>query len=33
VSDASSPTFLGTLTGGSSTFTPVICNGTAWVAF
>jgi len=33
VSDASSPTFLGTLTGGSSTFTPVICNGSAWVAF
>ena len=33
VSDAASPTFLGTLTGGSSTFTPVICNGSAWVAF
>jgi hypothetical protein len=33
VSDASSPTFLGTLTGGSSTFTPAICNGSGWVAF
>jgi hypothetical protein len=33
VSDASSPTFLGALTGGSSTFTPAICNGTVWVAF
>jgi hypothetical protein len=33
VSDASAPTFLGTLTGGSSTFTPAICNGSAWVAF
>lgn len=33
VSDALVPTFLGTLTGGSSTYTPVICNGTAWVAY
>lgn len=32
VSDASSPTFLGTLTGGSTTKTGVTCNGTAWVA-
>jgi hypothetical protein len=33
VSDASSPTFLGTLTGGSTTATPVFCNGSAWVAY
>lgn len=32
VSDASSPTFLGTLSGGGTTFTPVICDGTAWRA-
>ena len=33
VSDAMSPTFLGTLTGGGGTYTPVVCNGTSWVAF
>jgi len=27
VSDASTPSYLGALTGGSSTFTPVVCNG------
>src|SRR5271168_4329039 len=32
VTDASSPTFLGTLTGGSSTFCPVFFNGTHWLA-
>lgn len=32
VTDATSPTFLGTLTGGGSTKTPVFYNGTAWVA-
>lgn len=32
VTDASSPTFLGTLTGGSTTVCPVFCNGTTWVA-
>lgn len=31
VTDANSPTYLGALTGGSSTFTPVVCNGGAWV--
>lgn len=33
VTDASGPTYLGTLTGGGSVYTPVVCNGTAWVAF
>jgi hypothetical protein len=33
VSDAASPAYLGTLTGGGSTFTPVVCNGTAWVSY
>lgn len=33
VTDALAPTFLGVLTGGSSTHTPVYCNGTAWVSF
>lgn len=33
VSDALAPTFLGSLTGSSSTFTPVVCNGAAWVAY
>jgi hypothetical protein len=33
VNDALSPTFLGTVSGGGSTYTPVICNGTNWVAF
>ncbi|MDR3487102.1 MAG: hypothetical protein P4M05_19620 [Bradyrhizobium sp.] len=32
VSDASSPTWGGALTGGSSTFCPVFCNGSAWRA-
>ena len=32
VTDASSPTYLGILTGGSSTLTTAICNGSAWVA-
>ena len=32
VSDASSPTYLGALTGGSSTFAGARCNGSAWVA-
>lgn len=31
VSDATAPTFLGTLIGGSTVHTPVYCNGTAWV--
>lgn len=31
VNDATSCTFLGTLTGGGSTFCPVIYNGSAWV--
>lgn len=33
VTDASSPTYLGTVTGGSSTYAPVICNGTNWVTY
>ena len=32
VTDAVSPTFLGTLTGGGSSFCPVVYNGTAWIA-
>lgn len=32
VTDATSPTFLGGLTGGGAVVTPVHCNGTAWVA-
>jgi len=32
VSDASSPTYGGTLTGGSSTYAIALCNGSAWVA-
>lgn len=32
VTDASAPTFLGTLTGGGAVVAPVFCNGTAWVA-
>jgi hypothetical protein len=31
VTDATSPTFLGTLTGGGAVVAPVFCNGTAWV--
>ena len=33
VTDATSPTYLGTLTGGGAVETPVICNGTRWVAY
>jgi hypothetical protein len=33
VTDASSPTFLGTLTGGGSTFAPAVCNGSNWIAY
>lgn len=33
VTDASSPTHLGALTGGSSTVAPVFYNGTAWVSY
>lgn len=32
VTDATTPTFLGTLTGGGAVVTPVYDNGTAWVA-
>lgn len=32
VTDATAPTFLGTLTGGGAVVTPVFYNGTAWVA-
>ena len=32
VTDAVSPTFLGTLTGGGSSFCPVVYNGAAWIA-
>lgn len=32
VTDATSPTFLGTLTGGGAVFCPVFFNGTSWVA-
>lgn len=32
VTDALAPTFLGLLTGGSTTVTPVFYNGTAWVS-
>lgn len=33
VSDATSPTYLGALTGGGAVKTPVFYNGTAWVSF
>ena len=33
VTDALAPTFLGSLTGGSTTYTPVTYNGTAWVSY
>lgn len=33
VTDATAPTYLGTLTGGGSVVTPVICNGSAWVSY
>lgn len=32
VTDATSPTYNGTLTGSGTVYTPVICNGTAWVS-
>lgn len=32
VTDATSPTYNGTLTGGGAVFVPVVCNGTAWVS-
>jgi hypothetical protein len=32
VTDATSPTYLGTLTGGGAVCCPVFCNGTAWVS-
>jgi hypothetical protein len=33
VRDALSPSYLGALTGGGTVYTPVVCNGTAWVAY
>lgn len=33
VTDATSPTFLGALTGGGSVVSPVVCNGSSWVSF
>lgn len=33
VTDATSPTYLGTLTGSGAVYTPVVCNGTAWVSY
>jgi hypothetical protein len=32
VSDATSPTYNGTLTGGGAVSVPVYCNGTAWTS-
>lgn len=32
VTDATAPTFLGTLTGGGTVVCPVFCDGTAWIA-
>ncbi len=32
VTDASSPTYLGALTGGSSVVAPVFCNGSSWLS-
>lgn len=32
VTDATAPTFLGTLTGGGAVITPVFCTGSAWLA-
>lgn len=32
VTDALTPTYRGTLTGGSTAFAPVIYNGTAWIS-
>ena len=33
VTDATAPTYLGTLTGGGTVTTPVVDNGTAWVSY
>lgn len=33
VTDASSPTYLGALTGSGAVYAPVICNGTIWVSY
>jgi len=33
VSDATTPTYLGTYSGGGSTYAPVMCNGTNWVTY
>lgn len=33
VSDATTPTYLGALTGGGAVYAPVVCNGSAWVSF
>jgi hypothetical protein len=33
VSDATAPTYLGTLTGGGTVFTPVVCNGSSWMSY
>jgi hypothetical protein len=32
VTDATSPTYLGTLTGGGSTVVPVFCDGANWTS-
>jgi len=32
VSDATSPTYLGALSGGGSTWSPAICNGSGWIS-
>lgn len=31
VTDAASPVFLSPVVGGGSSFTPVVCNGSAWI--
>jgi hypothetical protein len=34
VSDATTPSYLGALTGGSTTFTPVVCKGSnTWISY
>jgi hypothetical protein len=33
VTDATAPTYLGTLTGGGAVYAPAVCNGTAWVSY
>jgi len=32
VSDATTPTYNGALTGGGAVYVPVFCNGSAWVS-